>query len=224
MRGGIGHRLSRVLLRAAGAAAALALALLALLIGAGAYGLTTKDGGARVASRLTTADLTQAFAVPRPHPQVIPRARPKVEPEARARIVPAAPPEVDVRSLARTLSITDEVTDARPPELSTGDRVTVSLSFYYCEHSAGTPRGDGGGFCGVMRDGSSVYPGAAACDIAYLGQLFRIEDDPASLIYRCADTGSAVGAEHRDIWFQSSAEGWRWQLGIGRSAAIEILP
>lgn len=218
MWGGLAHRLARALVSACGAAAALA--LLALLIGAGAYRLTISDGTPRVVSRLSAAEPTHAFAAPRPQPLITPRARPAAEPEARDRIVPAAPPEIDVRSLARALSIADEP----PPALSPGDRATVALSFYYCEHSAGTPRGDGGGFCGVMRDGSSVYPGAAACHVAYLGQLFRIEGDPAGLIYRCADTGSAIGAQHRDIWFETSDEGWRWQLGIGRTAAIQILP
>ena len=75
-----------------------------------------------------------------------------------------------------------------------------------------------------MRDGSVVYPGAAACDSSYLGQLFQIQGDPAERIYRCADTGNAVGGTHRDIWFQSSAEGWSWQRHIGDRAEIEILP
>ena len=222
MQCGIGHWLCRALLRAGGAAASLA--LLALLIGAGAYSLTSSDGPSPVASRLPPAEMTQALTVPRPHPVVIPRARPAVEKEARARIAPAALPEIDVHSLARTLSVADDITYEDPPDLAPSDRTTVSLSFYYCEHTAGTPLGDGGGFCGIMRNGSNVYPGAAACHIAYLGQLFRIEGDPASVIYRCADTGSAVHAHHRDIWFHSSAEGWSWQLGIKNVAVIEILP
>ena len=100
----------------------------------------------------------------------------------------------------------------------------MSVSFYYCAHSPGTPRGDGGGFCGLMRDGSVVFPGAAACHIDYLGQVFRIEDDPTARIYRCADTGSAIAGLHRDIWFEWSAEGWAWQQGVGPVAVIEVLP
>ncbi|MCA9851946.1 MAG: hypothetical protein KC461_15060, partial [Dehalococcoidia bacterium] len=84
--------------------------------------------------------------------------------------------------------------------------------------------GDGGNFCGVMRDGSVVYPGAAACAYKYLGQQFRIVGDPTGRIYRCADTGSAVHGVHRDIWFMTSDDGWDWQLVVGQVATIEILP
>ncbi|MGE3857446.1 MAG: hypothetical protein AB7G21_10880 [Dehalococcoidia bacterium] len=118
------------------------------------------------------------------------------------------------------------ITPSTPtPNLRPGDRVTVTVSFYYCELGADSPhRGDGGGFCGAMRDGSVVYNGAAACDYIYLGQRFRIEGDPLGRIYRCADTGSAVHGLHRDIWFGSSDEGWKWQRSVGQSATIEILP
>lgn len=111
------------------------------------------------------------------------------------------------------------------PELRIGDRVRATVSFYYCELGSTSPSaGDGGGFCGAMRDGSVVYNGAAACDYAYLGQRFRIEGDPLRRIYRCADTGSAVHGLHRDIWFNSSDEGWKWQKLVGQSATIEIIP
>ena len=207
------------------------LLLLALLVGAGAYHLTgdrghlTGDRGlARAASWPAAAEAVRDLAIPRPPPlpaPAKPRARPSAEPEALARIVPVTPPSAaDVHAVPRALSMTDN----RPPDLAAGDRVTVSVSFYYCENSEGTPLGDGGRFCGVMRDGSFVYPGAAACHVAYLGQLFRIEGDAAGLTYRCTDTGSAVSGQKRDIWFQTSAEGWHWQLKIGRTAVIEILP
>jgi hypothetical protein len=111
------------------------------------------------------------------------------------------------------------------PTLMPGDRPIVTLSFYYCEESAGTlARGDGGGFCGRMRDGSFVRPGAAACDVVYLGQKFRIIGDPNARTYVCADTGSAVHGMHRDIWFLDNQSGWVWQSRVGRSAVIEILP
>lgn len=118
------------------------------------------------------------------------------------------------------------VTPSTPtPTLHAGDRIKVTVSFYYCQFGTGSPaRGDGGGFCGAMRDGSVVYNGAAACDYAYLGQRFRIEGDPLGRIYRCADTGSAVHGLHRDIWFGSSDEGWQWQRSVGQTATIEILP
>jgi 3D (Asp-Asp-Asp) domain-containing protein len=108
--------------------------------------------------------------------------------------------------------------------LTSGDRVHATVTFYYCEDTTGGARpGDGGGFCGTMRDGSVVYPGAAACDSAYLGQKFRIEGDPTERVYTCADTGGAIHGEHRDIWFLGNAEGWAWQRVVGTSAVIEIL-
>jgi hypothetical protein len=121
----------------------------------------------------------------------------------------------DERRAARTQYAT--------PRLVPGDRPMVTLSFYYCEESAGA-RGDGGGFCGRMRDGSVVRPGAAACDVAYLGQRFRIHGDPSGRAYFCADTGSAVHGMHRDIWFLDNRAGWEWQNRVGRTAVIEILP
>ena len=111
------------------------------------------------------------------------------------------------------------------PALAPGDRVKASVSFYYCEIGTKTAaQGDGGGFCGAMRDGSVVYDGAAACDYVYLGQHFRIEGDPLKRVYRCADTGSAVHGLHRDVWFSSSDEGWAWQRAVGQSVNIEVLP
>ncbi len=132
---------------------------------------------------------------------------------------PASPPPVD-----RPAAIAypgAEVT----PELSPGVRIEATVSFYYCDQSEGDERpGDGGGFCGAMRDGTIVYPGAAACSYDYLGQQFRIEGDPTERIYRCNDTGNAVLGLHRDIWFQSSDEGWLWAYRVGQRAVIEILP
>lgn len=111
------------------------------------------------------------------------------------------------------------------PALVPGDRVTATVSFYYCEVGPkGRHQGDGGNFCGAMRDGSIVYPGAAACAYRYLGQRFRIVGDPIDRVYTCADTGSAVHGLHRDIWFMSSDDGWEWQLELGQVATIEILP
>ena len=132
---------------------------------------------------------------------------------------PASPPSVD-----RPAAIVYPGADATP-ELSPGERIEATVSFYYCEQSEGDERpGDGGGFCGAMRDGTIVYPGAAACSYDYLGQLFRIEGDPTERVYRCNDTGNAVLGLHRDIWFQSSDEGWLWAYRVGQRAVIEILP
>lgn len=110
------------------------------------------------------------------------------------------------------------------PALSSGDVVEATVSFYYCQRGTqGLHPGDGGGFCGVMRDGTVVYPGAAACAYQYLGQQFRIIGDPDGRVYTCADTGSAVHGLHRDIWFMTSDEGWDWQRIVGQVAVIEIL-
>ena len=110
------------------------------------------------------------------------------------------------------------------PPLKLGDRVVATVSFYYClESPSVNPGGDGGGFCGAMRDGVTVYPGAAACDVAYLGQRFRIVGDPLERTYTCNDTGSAVHGLHRDIWFYASDEGWNWQRGVGALAVLEVV-
>ncbi len=109
--------------------------------------------------------------------------------------------------------------------LEPGDRTRVTVSFYYCQESAGGyPAGDGGGFCGLGRDGSAVRSGMAACDVAYLGQRFRIMGDPTARVYVCADTGSAVRGLHRDIWFMDNRSGWGWQSQVGANATIEVLP
>jgi hypothetical protein len=107
--------------------------------------------------------------------------------------------------------------EAVTPALQPGDQVQVSVSFYYCEAGdGGYPVGDGGLFCGAMRNGVVVHSGAAACAYIYLGQRFRILGDPTERIYECEDTGSAVHGLHRDIWFQTSGEGWVWPYAVGR--------
>lgn len=137
-----------------------------------------------------------------------------------AQVPVAAPVElaVEVRRVAQPLPV-------GTPVLAPGDRALATLSFYYCTEGGGLhPGGDGGGFCGAMRDGTIVRPGAAACDVRYLGQRFRIEGDPTGRTYVCADTGSAVHGLHRDIWFDNADHGWFWQLATGPRAVIEVVP
>ncbi len=142
-------------------------------------------------------------------------------PEALDRLPPRVATVAPIESMALAASIVDT---GGAPVLVRGDRVEASLSFYYCVNgSSGRPAGDGGGFCGAMRDGSTVHPGAAACDASYLGQTFRVLGDPTDTVYRCSDTGSAVHGLHRDIWFNDSDEGWAWQSEVGSVATIEIL-
>lgn len=113
---------------------------------------------------------------------------------------------------------------APPADLVAGAQVEATVSYYYCQQGQ-EPRGigDGGGFCGAMRNGEAVYPGAAACAHAYLGQHFRIVGDPLERVYTCADTGSAVHGQHRDIWFMNSDDGMYWQAAVGRNVVLEIL-
>jgi hypothetical protein len=126
--------------------------------------------------------------------------------------------------LAATVASAAESPSATPV-LDVGDRITATVSFYYCRPGdEGLHPGDGGGFCGHMRNGDLVYSGAAACAYEYLGQRFRIQGDPLSRVYTCADTGNAVLGLHRDIWFYDSDDGWDWQLDIGQAAVIEIVP
>lgn len=108
--------------------------------------------------------------------------------------------------------------------LRAGDRPMVTVSFYYCEEIASYSSGDGGGFCGLARNGTRVAPGMAACDVAYLGQRFQIEGDPTGRTYLCGDTGGAVRGLHRDIWFMSNRDGWHWQQSVGEQAFIRVLP
>ena len=156
-------------------------------------------------------------AAARPPQLTLLRPRPVAEREAVTRIVPGA--RDDVHQLGLALSIAE----SDPPPLTSGTRILAEITFYYCEYSDGTPGGDGGEFCELMRDGTVVYPGAAACHYNYLGQRFTIAGDPTGRVYTCNDTGSAIAGQHRDIWFMTSAEGWAWQKVVGPYAVIEIL-
>lgn len=139
---------------------------------------------------------------------------------------PSQPSVVPAPDAARTEFVQRSLSVGGPaPKLVAGDRPIVTLSFYYCEETPGDyPQGDGGGFCGRVRDGSVVRSGVAACDVAYLGQRFRIDGDPTGRSYVCADTGSAVHGLHRDIWFLGNREGWSWQRETGTVVMLEVLP
>ena len=101
----------------------------------------------------------------------------------------------------------------------------VPVTYYYCTQQAGGGAGDGGGFCGAMRNGQIVHAGAASCSGTNFGQRFRILGDPTELIYTCKDTGGGVGAEHRDIWFANSDEAYTWSRTVAPSgyASIEVV-
>lgn len=107
----------------------------------------------------------------------------------------------------------------------TADQRTATISYYYCEQGTNSAAiGDGGGFCGAMASGQIVYEGAAACAAGYMGQRFTILGDPTGRTYTCADTGSAVAGEHRDIFFHNSDDAWAWWVQMGTNVAtIEIV-
>jgi len=145
------------------------------------------------------------------------RSRPAAEREAHARVVPAVQQGVHELGFAFSMAESD------PLPLTVGTRILAEVTFYYCEYTAGTPGGDGGDFCEWMRDGTIVYPGAAACHYNYLGQRFTVEGDPLERVYTCNDTGNMILGQHRDIWFMTSAEGWAWQQVVGQYVVIQIV-
>ena len=114
---------------------------------------------------------------------------------------------------------------APPPVVKLARAATVPITYYYCTQTSTSGAGDGGGFCGSMRNGMIVHAGAASCDQTKFGQRFRVASDPSGMIYTCMDTGGGVSAEHRDIWFATSGEGWAWwtRVAPGGFAPIEVL-
>ena len=107
--------------------------------------------------------------------------------------------------------------EARPA----GEGVLAVISYYYCEAGEiAASIGDGGGFCSLMASGETVYAGAASCAPGQMGRRFTIEGDPTGRTYTCADTGSGVRGEHRDIWFATSDEGYLWFQIVGPSAYV----
>ena len=100
----------------------------------------------------------------------------------------------------------------------------AAIMFYYCAPGMRSGAvGDGGGFCGYMANGQRVHAGAASCAAAYLGQRFLIAGDPLNRVYTCEDTGSAVTAGHRDIWFADADEGGDWWRVVGPAAEILVI-
>ena len=133
----------------------------------------------------------------------------------------AANLRVDMVLMIRRASGSSQPTT--PPPASVDQRL-ASITYYYCSQgSIPASIGDGGGWCGAMASGQVVYEGAAACAAQYMGQQFKILGDPNGRIYTCADTGSAVTGEHRDIFFHNSDDGYQWWLQIGTTATIEIV-
>lgn len=149
-------------------------------------------------------------------------SRPATRAEVHAAFVLRAAARDDERPIVEAAYPID-ASVLQTPMLRPGDMVEATISFYYCVQGATLESGDGGAFCGAMRDGTVVYNGAAACAWSYLGQRFIIVGDPLERVYTCADTGSAVHGLHRDIWFHSAEEGWKWQLGVGSIGLLLIV-
>jgi hypothetical protein len=116
---------------------------------------------------------------------------------------------------------------APPADVVKPARATVSapITYYYCTQTSGGGAGDGGGFCGHMRNGEVVHAGAASCSGANFGQRFRVVGDPSGLTYTCKDTGGGVRNEHRDIWFATSDEAFHWWKTVAPAgyAVIEVV-
>lgn len=142
--------------------------------------------------------------------------------ERREAAVSRAAQRGDERELIEPPFVVTEGQTGSPP-LVAGDVIEATISFYYCEQGDTPDGGDGGGFCGAMRDGTIVYEGAAACALTYLGQQFRVIDDPTGRVYTCHDTGNAVHALHRDIFFHRAADGWPWLSSVGTLVVLEIV-
>ena len=101
-----------------------------------------------------------------------------------------------------------------------GERAAATVTFYYC---SGAAVGDGGGFCGHTADGTPVQLGVASCDRGFMGQKFRVVNDPSGMVFRCADTGGGVFGQMRDIWFPTAAEAGTWIAAVGHNVTIEVL-
>ena len=127
--------------------------------------------------------------------------------------------------IRRSISAPDPAPAPANPVVKPARALTVPLTYYYCTQTSGGGAGDGGGFCGPMRNGQIVHRGAASCAGVNFGQKFRVIGDPSETTFTCMDTGGGVGAEHRDIWFATSDEAFTWWKTVapGGYATIEVV-
>ena len=98
-----------------------------------------------------------------------------------------------------------------------GTMLTARITVYGCT-------GPGGGFCGGMASGYTVFEGAAACsyDLPF-GTRIRIIGDATGRVYECLDRG-ALGSTWVDVFFYNTTEGINWASNLGGThAQIEIL-
>ena len=127
--------------------------------------------------------------------------------------------------IRRSISAPDPAPPAPNPVVKPARAMNVPLTYYYCTQTSGGGAGDGGGFCGSMRNGQIVHRGAASCAGVNFGQRFRVIGDPSETVFTCMDTGGGVGAEHRDIWFATSDEAFTWWKTVAPNgyATIEVV-
>jgi hypothetical protein len=98
-----------------------------------------------------------------------------------------------------------------------GTMLTARITVYGCT-------GPGGGFCGGMASGYTVFEGAAACsyDLPF-GTKLRIIGDATGRVYECLDRG-ALGNTWVDVFFYNTTEGINWASNLGGTyAQIEIV-
>ena len=70
-----------------------------------------------------------------------------------------------------------------PSGIGSGTVMPARITIYGCT-------GPGGGFCGGMSSGMTVFEGAAACSSNLpMGTRLKIEGDPTGRIYECLDRG-----------------------------------
>jgi|CXWL01.1.fsa_nt_gi hypothetical protein len=93
-----------------------------------------------------------------------------------------------------------------------GTVVRARVTIYGCT-------GSGGGFCGGMSAGVTVFEGAAACssDMPF-GTKFTLEGDPTGRVYECLDRGM-LASPWVDIFFYNTADGFAWASQLGSTHA-----
>ena len=125
--------------------------------------------------------------------------------------------------LLRSANLPDPSIPVSEVQDGTG-RPVERITYYYCERGENPAGwGDGGGFCGFMRSGATVYEGAASCAPEYFGTRFRIDGDPTERVYTCEDTGGGVGSGHRDVWFNDSDDAYAWWRQVGPTAEVILV-
>jgi hypothetical protein len=93
-----------------------------------------------------------------------------------------------------------------------GTHLYARITMYGCV-------GSGGGFCGGMASGITVFEGAAACssDMPF-GTKFTIEGDPTGRTYECLDRGH-LSSPWVDVFFYNTADGFAWAGFLGGTHA-----